>query len=102
MILRSLAALVLPLIAAALAADDQRPLCSFEDDADLQRWEAHQGTARPSGEHATDGARSLEVAGNEYLTTGTLPGLAPGDWRGFDSLDIDLFNGGTTPVPVLL
>ncbi|MBA3846400.1 MAG: hypothetical protein H0X45_07130 [Planctomycetes bacterium] len=85
--------------AAALgAADETRLLCSFEDDADLGHWEAAQASAEANDLHATHGRRSLRIAANEYVKTTSLPGIAPGDWAAYDSLEIDVFVAGSSPV----
>ncbi|MBA3845047.1 MAG: hypothetical protein H0X45_00235 [Planctomycetes bacterium] len=86
------------LVAAALPAAQERVLVSFEEDADLPKWEVQQNTATFSDEHATHGRRSLKFASNEYLVSYSLPG----DWSGFDSLEVDFFVDGAAPVGVSL
>ncbi|HYE08281.1 MAG TPA: hypothetical protein VEL07_22395 [Planctomycetota bacterium] len=90
-------ALVL-LSCAALAAVEERVLTSFEEDADIAKWEIQKGTAKLSDQHVTHGKRSLQVASDEYMVAYRLPG----DWSGFDSVEIDFFVDGTAPVGVSL
>ncbi|HYE08282.1 MAG TPA: hypothetical protein VEL07_22400 [Planctomycetota bacterium] len=87
---------LLALIAAALPAAQEHVLVSFEEEADLNRWEIQQGSAQISDQHATHGRRSLKVASNEYLVSYTLPG----DWSAYDSLEVDFFVDGAAPVGV--
>ncbi len=84
------------LLSAALPAVEERILASFEEDAELGRWEIQQGTAKLSDQHVTHGKRSLQVASHEYILSYHLPG----DWTGFDSVEVDFFVDGPAPVGV--
>ncbi len=94
--LTPLLALAVLFSGAVSAADQERVLASFEDDADLRSWEIQQGSAQFSDQHATHGKRSLKLASNEYLVSYSLPK----DWSAFDSLEIDFHVDGAAPVGV--
>ncbi len=75
-------------------AQQVRVLQDFEQAGDLRLWEFRQKSATLSDQHATSGRQSLRVSANEYLNSFRLPR----DWSGFDSLDIDMFVEGDSPV----
>ncbi len=72
-----------------------RVLCDFEKDSDLDRlhWKCRVLYSL-SPRHATHGRHSLRMD----LYPSTYPGLSPRlalhDWRGFESLCFDIFNPG--------
>jgi hypothetical protein len=47
-----------------------------------------------STEHVTHGAHSLRISANEYIFSNRLPG----DWSGYDALEVDAFVEGDQPV----
>lgn len=68
---------------------DLRPLTGFEAPTDVAVFEVSQGPpVSLSTQHVTEGARSLKLATGNYLSTWKLPG----NWSGFQSLDLDAYN----------
>lgn len=76
-----------------------KALLGFEGKPDLAIWEVAKGPALElSTQHATEGKQALKVQTGNYLVTWKLPG----DWRGYDSLDLDAFNDTGSVVRVSL
>ena len=93
-----LAIFLLCLPAPGLAAAD-RQLLDFESDSEVNLWETVEGRAAARAhEHATSGEYSLAVEIGAYLTSRKLPG----DWSGFESLDLDAYNDSKGVVTVSL
>ncbi|MCW8133520.1 MAG: hypothetical protein KIS92_24460 [Planctomycetota bacterium] len=97
-----LAALALLLAAGPLVlkAQDTKVIQDFESEDDLKLWEfkatndyfkekpAFNATLVEA--HATSGKKAMKVAGNEYMMSWKFPG----DWSGYDALEIDIFLEG--------
>lgn len=83
----------------ATAADKTLLLNDFENETDIQALTI-EGTAHQVTEGVTHGNGALEVTwdstkGPTYLR----PNNTPGDWTGYDALQIDVLNPGNAPVP---
>ena len=81
-------------------AGQTRILNSFEAPGDLKRWEINTGTPRLVSDHATHGAKALEITfdpkgryGAAYMAT-----FRRQDWSAFDALLLDVFNPNDRPV----
>lgn len=85
----------------ALAAEGSvKSIQDFETEDDLKVWtfksqnDYHKD--KPAfnpilvEDHVTSGKKAVKLAGNEYLTTGKFPG----DWSGYDALEIDIYVEG--------
>ncbi len=81
------------------AADDARPVTSFETAADLSFIHANNTKVEPMRERATHGRQALRV---EFLPSewpnATVRPAAPWDWRGRGRLAIDIANPGDEPI----
>lgn len=78
----------------ALGEEKVQLLCGFENAQEMQLWELQQKSGTLSDQHVTQGKGSLKVAGQEYMVSLKLPG----DWSGYDSLNLDIFVEGDAPV----
>ncbi|MHC4247538.1 MAG: hypothetical protein ACYS9X_00275 [Planctomycetota bacterium] len=90
--LRALACALL--LAELSAAEGVRVIEDFETDAALRLFESKTKSPALSGRHVTSGRRSMRVAVGDYLVTWRLEG----NWKGYDSLDVDMFNDSAAPV----
>eukprot|EP00825_Cyclidium_porcatum_P051842 TRINITY_DN9656_c0_g1_i1.p1 TRINITY_DN9656_c0_g1~~TRINITY_DN9656_c0_g1_i1.p1 ORF type:complete len:488 (+),score=37.11 TRINITY_DN9656_c0_g1_i1:307-1770(+) len=88
------AVLALMLAGGPLLGQQVKVLQDFEQASDLRLWEFKQKSGTLSDQHATSGKQSLKISANEYLNSFRLPR----DWSGYDSLDIDMFVEGNSPV----
>ena len=74
-------------------AADSRLLLGFETPADVASMEIKSGSGSLSDQHVTQGAQSLRVPIDDYVLFLQLPG----DWSGFDALEIDVYCESTDP-----
>lgn len=83
-------------------------LGDFETDRDLKHWDARGAVAIRSPEHATHGAFAAQVrfspgSGRWFALEGYLrQGRDRRDWRSYESLHFDLYNGQADPERVIL
>ncbi|MHC5055219.1 MAG: hypothetical protein ACYTKD_10950, partial [Planctomycetota bacterium] len=82
------------LLAELSAAGGMRVIEDFETDAALKLFESKTKSPALSGRHVTSGRRSMRVAIGDYLVTWRLEG----NWKGYDSLDVDIWNDSRAPV----
>ena len=77
-------------------------LSSFETHREVARWKANDSQILPTKRHATHGTQALEL----HLLPGIYPGLSSEvfrhDWRGFETLKLDVFLAGETSLPLTL
>jgi hypothetical protein len=69
-------------------------VADFEEAGDVRAWDIKNKSGQIVADHATHGKTCLKISGNEYLFYYRVPR----DWSGYDSLDIDLFVEGDSPV----
>ena len=89
-----IAAIVIGLAALTARGQETKVLHDFEQPGDLRLWEFKLKSAQITTAHATHGKSALKIQAGEYMNSWRLPG----DWSGFDSLDIDIFIEGDAPV----
>lgn len=92
--------LLLGLAAGPVAAgsSQSRLLMGFDTAAEVATIEVDGGPGVLCEQHVTQGARSLRIATGQYLRFFRLPG----DWRGFDALELDVYCETPDPVAVSL
>ena len=83
-------------LAPAWAARDTRLLLGFESKADVASVDCDSSAIALDTAHVTEGVHSLRVPADDYLRFFQLPG----DWSGFDALEVDIHVDLDQPVSI--
>jgi hypothetical protein len=87
------------LLSFQLMGEESKLLDDFENNDDLKKWTFRESDkVSLIDKHATHGKKSLKIPADEQLVWKSE--VAPMDWSGYDSIDLDVFLDGDAPVRV--